>query len=143
DCCDRHHASADLCDLRHSAQNRLQPCGYQLRGTARYRKECSMTYHHTQIAFVIVGVMLAAGIACAAGAIFLRLPAGRWTFASVAAILAFVMVIFSALTVEVRDDKVAWYFGPGLWSYSLTRSEIQSVAVVRNRWEYGLGIRVG
>ena len=51
-------------------------------------------------------------------------------------------IIFHSLTVEITDNELRWYFGPGLWSYSLALDEISSVAIVRNRWWNGFGIRM-
>jgi hypothetical protein len=51
-------------------------------------------------------------------------------------------ILFSSLTVEVSDDELRWYFGPGLWTYRLPLSEIQNVAIVRNHWWNGFGIRM-
>ncbi|MGB9118674.1 hypothetical protein [Bradyrhizobium sp.] len=52
-----------------------------------------------------------------------------------------VAVVFHSLTVEVDDDEVRWHFGPGFWTYRLARDEIRNVAVVRNHWWNGFGIR--
>ncbi len=51
--------------------------------------------------------------------------------------------LFSSLTVEVADQELRWHFGPGLWSYRLALDEIEDVAVVRNQWWNGWGIRIG
>jgi len=48
---------------------------------------------------------------------------------------------FYSLTVEVDDDELRWYFGPGLWTYRLALDEISSVSIVRNKWWNGFGIR--
>jgi len=53
-----------------------------------------------------------------------------------------VAFVFRSLTVEITDDELRWHFGPGLWSYSLALDEIDSVAIVRNHWWNGFGIRV-
>ena len=51
-------------------------------------------------------------------------------------------VLFSSLTVEVTDNELRWRFGPGLWSCRLPLNEIRDVAVVRNHWWNGWGIRI-
>jgi hypothetical protein len=43
--------------------------------------------------------------------------------------------------VEVSGGELRWHFGPGFWSYRLAFDEIRSVAVVRNHWWNGFGIR--
>jgi hypothetical protein len=50
-------------------------------------------------------------------------------------------VVFHSLTTEVDGNGLRWYFGPGLWTYRLALEEIRNVAVVRNRWWNGFGIR--
>ena len=100
------------------------------------------TYHHTQFATLILAVMLIAALSCAAGAFVSRIPAVRWTLVPVTLILLALTTVFSSLTVEVNDAEVTWYFGPGFWKYTLPRSEIRRVAIVRNDWTLGFGIRI-
>jgi hypothetical protein len=57
-------------------------------------------------------------------------------------ILVAVAVVFCSLTVEVGDNELLWYFGPGFWTHRLALDEIRSVAVVRNHWWNGFGIRM-
>ena len=52
-----------------------------------------------------------------------------------------VAVVFHSLTVEVDDNELRWQFGPGFWTYRFARDEIRNVAVVRNHWWTGFGIR--
>jgi trehalose utilization protein len=52
-----------------------------------------------------------------------------------------VAVVFHSLTTEVDGNGLRWYFGPGLWTYRLAFEEILNVAVVRNHWWNGFGIR--
>ena len=99
-----------------------------------------MIYRHTQRGTLI----LAACLASAALAAVLSRLSGHWTAAFIVPVVMIVLaVLFSSLTVEVTDDGLRWYFGPGLWTYRLGFDEIASVAVVRNRWWYGWGIRIG
>lgn len=62
---------------------------------------------------------------------------------TVVVVLISVAIVFSSLTVEVGERELHWYFGPGFWSYRLPLGDIQTAAVVRNRWWYGWGIRRG
>ena len=50
-------------------------------------------------------------------------------------------MLFRSLTTEVNESEIRWHFGPGLWAYRLSLSEIESLSVVRNRWWNGWGIR--
>ena len=98
-------------------------------------------YQHTQLAPWIIAIMLGLALMCAAGAYFSRLAVIRWSIGPLALVFVAIGLIFSALTVGVSETEVTWYFGPGLWAYSLPRSEIRNVAVVRNSWTNGFGIR--
>jgi hypothetical protein len=44
--------------------------------------------------------------------------------------------------VEVTEDEIRWHFGPGFLHYRIARSDIASVAVVRDSWLNGFGIRM-
>jgi hypothetical protein len=73
----------------------------------------------------------------------LSLRSGQWPAAVVLFIVMIAAaVLFSSLTVEVTDNELRWRFGPGLWSYRLPLNEIRDVAVVRNHWWNGWGIRI-
>ena len=99
-------------------------------------------YHHTQFAPLIVSVMLIVALICVVGAYVSRLAVIRWSVGPLALVFVALGVIFGSLTVDVSQAEVSWYFGPGLWTYRVPRSEIRSVAVVRNSWMNGFGIRV-
>jgi hypothetical protein len=58
-------------------------------------------------------------------------------------VMLIIGVLFSSLTVEVGDNEVRWHFGPGLWRYRLALDEVRDIAVVRNHWWNGWGIRMG
>ena len=98
-----------------------------------------MPYRHTQPGTLILTVCLLAGAFGAA----LAWRAAQWP-ASIALILMMIgtAILFSSLTVEVNDGELRWYFGPGLWTYRLPVAEIKDVAVVRNHWWNGFGIRM-
>ena len=101
-----------------------------------------MLYQHTQFGLLIVVILGAAAATCLIGAVLLRVALVRWGLAVVAIGLLGLAWVFSSLTVEVGQDRVAWYFGPGFWKYELPRSQVRSVAAVRNSWAHGLGIRI-
>ena len=67
---------------------------------------------------------------------------GQWTAAIVPAVPIIIALLFSSLTVSVNERELRWYFGPGLWIYQLPVDEIETVAVVRNQWWNGFGIRM-
>ncbi len=96
-----------------------------------------MPYRHTQPGLVILVVCLAIG---ALGAAILW-HTGQMSMIVMPIALIAVAVVFHSLTVEVDDNELRWHFGPGFWTYRLARDEIRNVAVVRNRWWNGFGIR--
>ena len=58
---------------------------------------------------------------------------GQWIAVAVLILLIAVAILFSSLTTEVNESEIRWHFGPGLWAYRLSLSEIESVSRVRNR----------
>jgi hypothetical protein len=94
-------------------------------------------YRHTQRGTWIV-------IPCLAFAVFdgaIAWRTGQWIPVAVLVLLIAVAILFSSLTTEVNESEIRWHFGPGLWAYRLSLSEIESVSLVRNRWWHGWGIR--
>lgn len=57
-------------------------------------------------------------------------------------IVGVVAILFSTLTIKVKEGKVKWFFGPRFWKKSLEISQIESAKVIRTKWYYGLGIRL-
>lgn len=51
------------------------------------------------------------------------------------------LFLFHSLTVEITSDDLIVRFGPGLIRKRFSLQQIRDVAVVRNRWYYGWGIR--
>jgi hypothetical protein len=98
-----------------------------------------MTYRHTQPGTLTMFTCLFCGGIGAA----IAWHAGQWPASIVLMIVLFgVAILFSSLTVEVSDDELRWYFGPGVWTYRLPLAAIESVSVVRNHWWNGYGIRM-
>ena len=98
----------------------------------------AMPYRHTQRGTLTIILCLA--FAAFDAAIVWR--SGQWPAAAVAVVLVAVALVFSSLTIEVGDNELRWFFGPGFWSYRLPLDDIETVAAVRNRWWNGLGIRM-
>jgi hypothetical protein len=96
-----------------------------------------MPYQHTQPGIVIL-------VTCAVIAVFgaaITWRAGPAAAIPMLIILAAVAIVFHSLTVSVDGREIRWHFGPAWWSYQLALDEIQSVAIVRNSWVNGFGIR--
>lgn len=98
-----------------------------------------MIYRHTQRGTLILVTCLAV----AALGIATSWQSGHWSAALIVLAVMIVMAtLFSSLTVEVTNDDLRWHFGPGLWSYRLPLDQIDDVAIVRNQWWNGWGIRM-
>jgi len=96
-----------------------------------------MPYRHTQRGTWIVISCLAFAALDAA----IAWQTGQWIAVAVLILLIAAAILFSSLTTEVNESEIRWHFGPGLWAYRLSLSEIESVSRVRNRWWHGWGIR--
>ena len=104
-------------------------------------------YEHTQPA--TLGRVLIAGLLVAiAGFAILRLAKGDPPqdaivgFVAPAAVLSIILALFHSLTVCVSSNEIALAFGIGLIRKSFPVVEIESAAIVRNRWYHGWGIRM-
>ena len=104
----------------------------------RVSETMPISYHHTQPGILILAVCLA--IALLGAAIIWRTGQVSMILMPIIGIAA--AIIFHSLTVEITDNELRWHFGPGFRSYSLALDEIVSVAVVRNNWWNGFGIRM-
>jgi hypothetical protein len=99
-----------------------------------------MSYRHTQRGVLIVSLCLAAAALNA----FVIWFSGQWMpSVAVLVVMVAIAIVFSSLTVEVNGDELRWSFGPGFWTYRLPLGEIEKVAIVRNHWWNGFGIRRG
>jgi hypothetical protein len=97
-----------------------------------------MSYRHTQSGFAILTACLAVGALGAA----IAWRTGQMPIIVMLIIVVAVALVFHSLTVEVEGNELRWYFGPGFWTWRLALDEIRSVAVVRNHWWNGFGIRM-
>jgi len=57
-------------------------------------------------------------------------------------VIGVALVLFSSLTVVIREDELEARFGPGPIRKRFKLSEIESCQVIRNPWYYGWGIRL-
>ncbi|MFC1905083.1 hypothetical protein ACFLXT_04930 [Chloroflexota bacterium] len=96
-------------------------------------------YKHTQVGYLIIVVMAAVmvwiGVVLANAGI-------NWTAIVVLVVIAVALVLFSSLTVVIREDELEVRFGPGLIRKRFKLNEIASCRVVKNHWYYGWGIRL-
>jgi hypothetical protein len=123
-----------------SGRYRVEPGGEFGRPKGYRRLEgMSLTYRHTQRGtLILISCLAAAAVSIAASWL-----SGHWPPALIVLAVMIVMAtLFSSLTVQVTDRELRWHFGPGLWTYRLPLDEIEDVAVVRNQWWNGWGIRM-
>lgn len=95
-------------------------------------------YRHTQVGHTTIVILAITLVATLYWAALTTRPA------SIAAtlIVGLVLVLFSTLTVVVRDQAVEVFFGPGLIRRRIPLHRIRDVRAVRTPWYYGWGIRL-
>jgi hypothetical protein len=100
-------------------------------------------YRHTQTSNLHLFLILPA--AAGLGALFAvqnsAHPAPPLMFAPFAALLL-VVYLFSSLTIEITQDELIWFFGPGVWRKRMALADIASATPARNKWWWGWGIRL-
>ena len=101
-----------------------------------------MRYEHEQRAYLIHWVIAPVFLIAVAGLLSGGSSLSVWLVVAITGFLfAWLAATFSVLTVIVDGDHLRLYFGRGWPRKSIALREIVSVAPVRNRWWYGLGIR--
>lgn len=96
------------------------------------------TYEHTQIGYATLS-LLALGIALVT--FWLVVKGFTWLGFLLLVVLDLSLILFSTLTVVVRDGLLELTFGPGIYHKRITLSEVQHCDVTRNPWFFGWGIR--
>ena len=94
-------------------------------------------YKHTQIGWLSL-ISLGIGILLTGYFGFLY---SNWIALSVLGVLVICIILFASLDIIVNDKSVEIRFGVGLIRKKFSLEEIESCAVVRNRWWDGWGIR--
>ena len=95
-------------------------------------------YRHTQVGRVTLAGM---GIVLAAVTWQSLRISGQLPVIPVV-LVAVVLLLFSTLTVRVRDGAMDVFFGPGLIRRRIPLRRIRDVRVVTTPWYYGWGIRL-
>ncbi|MGH6685006.1 MAG: hypothetical protein ACRECA_14000 [Pseudolabrys sp.] len=99
-------------------------------------------YHHTQRGVLMLVVLTIAAVLSGSAAYLNPASSERWPLFVIAIGSAVLAWLFSSLTADVNEKEFHWYFGPGIWSYRIALTEIDSVKIVRNTWSNGFGIRM-
>jgi hypothetical protein len=100
----------------------------------------STHYRHTQPGWVVGSTV--AGVLLLILALMPREDVSRVPW-PIAVVLALVLVVFGALTVEVHRDAIRLRFGIGLVRKTIPLARVRSWRPVRNPWYVGWGIRLG
>lgn len=95
-------------------------------------------YQHTQVVHTTI---IIAGIAFGV-TLYLTTLTPRPTLIAVTVIIGLALVLFSTLTVIVRDQTVEVFFGPGLIRRQIPMDRIREAHTVRTPWYYGWGTRL-
>jgi hypothetical protein len=101
-------------------------------------------YRHTQFAWVLAGVLVPGVFAAIGLMVFLPEGAMRapwWTPWLLVAVLAFGLLLFGWLTVEVDERRVHLCFGVGAFRRTVPVGDIRGCDRVRTRLHWGWGIR--
>lgn len=98
-----------------------------------------MRYRHTQIGHLMIAALLGGLVLVAHVAAATHF---HWTTVVGLVLLVAALATFATLTVEVTPEAVQVRLGPGLVRRRVRLSQIESVALVRNAWYYGWGIRL-
>ena len=102
----------------------------------------SVKYHHTQIGYTSLAVMLALVIAAALGT-FAGLPALSSTivFSLIAIPCILISMFMYGLTITIDDEHLSWHFGLNSFRKKVSLSDIKGVEVVENTDVFGYGVR--
>jgi len=100
-------------------------------------------YKHTQTGTLIIWIMgLAILVSILAAMIIPHYPAlGRWITGFTVVVLAVCLFLFSSLTIEIDEENLAFWFGPGFIRKRIPIDQIVDCRVVRNKFWHGWGIR--
>lgn len=94
-------------------------------------------YRHTQVGYLTLIVILVAALGIVA-----TLPDDmRPVILGVAGLMVIIAILFSSLTVEVRDGELRFHFGPGFWRKRIALSEVKTATRTQSSWWEGWGIR--
>ena len=98
-----------------------------------------MRYHHTQIGYLTIIVF---AFALFLITIIMAMSVFSWIAFIGLIILGICLLLFSTLTVIIRDEVLEIRFGPGVIRKKFHLKDIKSCQTVKNRWYYGWGIHI-
>ncbi|QTH70984.1 hypothetical protein [Pseudoalteromonas xiamenensis] len=96
-------------------------------------------YKHTQFGWAIWGLLTWIASFVAIALVLIGPNIGVVGFLVLLLVMA---ILFGTLTVEVDDQAIRWWFGPGVFKREVKFSEIKTVQPVINSWMHGIGVRI-
>ena len=100
-------------------------------------------YKHTQTGHVIIACMLIGCTVVLALNIALGKAGQLMPVGTLLAILVLCMLLFSTMTIEIRDGRLRWSFGPGLIRKSVALADITGAELWKMRGIGAWGIHWG
>ena len=110
--------------------------------------EINNTYKHTQIGYLMLFITLVMLVFFAWLQITARAETPSYysgtnfAITAIMALILFILISFSTLTVFIDEQFLKIRFGWGIFSKKFPISEIAAVKKVKNNWYYGWGIRL-
>jgi len=102
-------------------------------------RDLNIRYKHSQTGYVTITAISAVLVLII---VLLVLQETNPVGIAVLVILVIALVLFSSLTVIIRDDVLEARFGPGLIKKTISLGDIESCHIVRHHWYNGWGIRM-
>ena len=106
------------------------------------------TYKHTQIGYLMLTVLLAVTVLFSWLQITARAEppsydsGTNFAITAIMALILFILVSFSTLTVFIDEQFLRIRFGWGIFRKKFLLTDIAAIRKVKNHWYYGWGIRL-
>jgi hypothetical protein len=98
-----------------------------------------MHYRHTQFGALVTGILAMGMAVCLVKIAFLGITPGSL---AVLSLLLTCLLTFTALTIEINETSLIWYYNFGLIYKKVPLADIAQTVPVRNPWYYGWGIHL-
>jgi len=81
----------------------------------------NMVYKHTQVGHLI---LISFGVITLFVFGIMLILGSDWILFAVLLLLIICTILFATLTVEIQNNTLRWYFGPGFWRKQISLNEI-------------------
>jgi hypothetical protein len=98
-----------------------------------------MRYRHTQFGALVIAVLCLGMLVCLSRIVLQGTSPGSLL---VLAVLLSCLLTFTALTIEINETSLIWYFNFGLFYKKIPLADISHLERVDNPWYYGWGIHL-